>query len=239
MGIGTIGTAIGKEIIAWTRTGGKSLLATRPVKVNTAGLRLAPKLEGDIVQISNHKAGTILNTKTGIHENVTFSDLPSKVDNGKHYILTAYNQNGEAIGNVSFKRLNRRDKQPCLYINYLGTAEGYKGIGSEIVRKLVQLSERLGMGGRIKLEACTGDVPYAFRLKGFANKCKTSAAIKYKKMGFNADRWTEKELQKEIACGGNGFRQDESSLGKYMRDIFGGIEMDLGEDAIKRYLEGF
>ena len=91
MGIGTIGTAIGKEIIAWTRTGGKSLLATIPVKVNTAGLRLAPKLEGDIVQISNHKAGTILNTKTGIHENVTFSDLPSKVDNGKHYILTAYN----------------------------------------------------------------------------------------------------------------------------------------------------
>ena len=51
MGIGKIGTTIGKEIIAWTKTG-KSLLATRPVKVNTAGLRLAPKLEGDIVQIS-------------------------------------------------------------------------------------------------------------------------------------------------------------------------------------------
>lgn len=35
MGIGKLGTAIGKEIIALARTGSKSLLATRPVKVNT------------------------------------------------------------------------------------------------------------------------------------------------------------------------------------------------------------
>ena len=53
MGMGKIGTVIGKEVIAWTRTSAsKSLLATKPVKVNTIGLKLAPKLEGDVIQIS-------------------------------------------------------------------------------------------------------------------------------------------------------------------------------------------
>ena len=53
MGIEKIGTNIGKEIIAWARTG-KSLLATRPVKINTQGLRYVPALEKDVVQISKN-----------------------------------------------------------------------------------------------------------------------------------------------------------------------------------------
>ncbi len=52
MTLGKIGTTLGKEIIAWTRTSGRNLLATRPVKVNIASLKLAPQLEGDVVQIS-------------------------------------------------------------------------------------------------------------------------------------------------------------------------------------------
>ena len=53
MGLEKIGTTTCKEIIAWVRTGAnKSLLATRPVKVNTDGLRLASKLEGDVVQFT-------------------------------------------------------------------------------------------------------------------------------------------------------------------------------------------
>ena len=55
MVIGKIGVNIGKEIIAWTRTGGKSLLATRPIKINTQGLRYAPALEKDTVQINKIK----------------------------------------------------------------------------------------------------------------------------------------------------------------------------------------
>ena len=47
MGIGKIGASIGKEIIAWTRTSGKSVLATRPVKVNIKGLKYAPELEAN------------------------------------------------------------------------------------------------------------------------------------------------------------------------------------------------
>ena len=50
MGIGKIGTTIGKEIIAWTKTG-KSLLATKPIKVNTCGLKIVPITE-DIVQFN-------------------------------------------------------------------------------------------------------------------------------------------------------------------------------------------
>ena len=78
MGIEKAGLQLGKEIIAWTRTSGKSLLATRPVKVNTAGLRLAPPLEGDVVQINKtiqKRAGTILNTRTGLQEPITFRNV--------------------------------------------------------------------------------------------------------------------------------------------------------------------
>ena len=53
MGIGKIGASIGKKIIAWTRTSGKSLLETRPVKVNIKGLKYATALKNDTVQISN------------------------------------------------------------------------------------------------------------------------------------------------------------------------------------------
>ncbi len=245
--LGKIGTTIGKEIIAWTRANGKSLLATRPVKVNTAGLRLAPKLEGDVVQIhkgvtetnSVKKAGTILNTKTGKQEPITFSELPTNLEERNIYRMYASNQNGEAIGNVSFKKVNHiTDDLPTLYIEYFGTAAGYKGIGSEMIRKLVQLSDKLGMNGRITLEACTGHVPRGFRFNGFAEKCKTSAAIMYKKMGFKADdEWTDNELLKEIASGGNGLRRPKGLFGEQDVDIFSSTIMDLSEDAIKRYLE--
>ena len=47
MGIGKIGTTIGKEIIAWTRTSGKSLLATKPVKVTLSDLEYTSKLKTD------------------------------------------------------------------------------------------------------------------------------------------------------------------------------------------------
>lgn len=52
MGLEKATTTIGKTIIAWVRTDGKSILATRPVKVNIDRLKLAEKLKGDVVQIS-------------------------------------------------------------------------------------------------------------------------------------------------------------------------------------------
>lgn len=51
MGIGKIGTTIGKEIVAWTKTG-KSLLTSKPVKANINELRLAAPLQTDTFQLS-------------------------------------------------------------------------------------------------------------------------------------------------------------------------------------------
>lgn len=53
MGIEKVGVNIGKEIIAWAKTG-KGLLATRPVKVNILGLQYVPALEKDVVQLSRN-----------------------------------------------------------------------------------------------------------------------------------------------------------------------------------------
>ena len=52
MGIAKVGLKLEKEIIAWAITGGKSMLATKPVKVNITGLKLAP-LTSDTVCITN------------------------------------------------------------------------------------------------------------------------------------------------------------------------------------------
>ncbi len=52
MALGKIGACIGEKIIAWTRVNGKSLLATRPAKVNINELRLAAPLAADTVQLS-------------------------------------------------------------------------------------------------------------------------------------------------------------------------------------------
>lgn len=55
MGLTKVGLNLGKEIIAWTRTApSRSLLATKPVKVNIDGLKLAKPLSTDTVQISNN-----------------------------------------------------------------------------------------------------------------------------------------------------------------------------------------
>lgn len=56
MGLEKVGTTIGKEIIAWTRTSGsKNLLATKPVKVNPKSLGYIHK-NGEITFRSNEAA---------------------------------------------------------------------------------------------------------------------------------------------------------------------------------------
>lgn len=60
MGLEKIGT---KFITAWVKSCEKSLVAMKPVKVNTAGLKLAPKLKGDVVEISQQTNCLIKNPK--------------------------------------------------------------------------------------------------------------------------------------------------------------------------------
>ena len=54
MGLEKTGSTAVKEIIAWTRTGAsKSLLVTKPVKINISNLRFAPNLATDTICITN------------------------------------------------------------------------------------------------------------------------------------------------------------------------------------------
>jgi len=240
MGLEKAGLTFGKELVAWARTG-KSLFAMKPVKVNTAGLKLAPKLESDTLCIAskiNKKAGTILNTKTNQIEPIVIDDFIPRYS--RHYDgLEALNTKGDTIGRVSFTPseeaggLFPMDK-PSLFIDYLGTQSGYKGIGTELVRKVVQISKEAGFGGRVRLQPCTGSVPSEFRFPGFYDKCQTSsAALQYKKMGFKAyDQEIDKLLEQELASGGNGLIMKN---GKVVRDKYT-APMYLPENVIEKYL---
>lgn len=91
MTFGKIGTTLGKEILAWTRTGGsKSLLATRHVKVNTAELKLTPQLEGDVVQISKQANRWTKNP----NEYIPDCNIPS------HHMVNGINHNLRAVANL-------------------------------------------------------------------------------------------------------------------------------------------
>lgn len=85
MGIGKIGVNIGKEIIAWTRTG-KSLIATRPIKINPSGLKYVP-LEHDLLEIPK----------------LNFSKYKSKIlsylkmDSPREYMVIADRKTGKTI----------------------------------------------------------------------------------------------------------------------------------------------
>lgn len=70
MALDKVGTTIGKEIIAWTRTSGESILATRPVKVNITELKFAPKLEKDVflsTTLNNRSSNEVL-SKINLNE---------------------------------------------------------------------------------------------------------------------------------------------------------------------------
>ena len=75
MGLEKVGINIGKEIIARTRTG-KSLLATRPVKINTRELKYAPELKADTLQISEIQ--------------LLFRDLEKQISKSEIYNVTRY-----------------------------------------------------------------------------------------------------------------------------------------------------
>lgn len=85
MGIEKVGLQLGKEIIAWTRSG-KSLLATRPIKVNTAELKFAPQLEGDVVNFGLSK----INNQHVLLQRLTPMFRSIKNKDGQEFVDTAY-----------------------------------------------------------------------------------------------------------------------------------------------------
>ena len=123
MGIGEIGVSIGKEIIAWTRTG-KSLIAARPIKINPSGLKYVP-LEHDLLEIPK----------------LNFSKYKSKIlsylkmDSPREYMVIADRETGKTIythlgdatecgGNIDYSKLPLNPKtsvmlhgHPTYYLN--------------------------------------------------------------------------------------------------------------------------
>ena len=73
-----LGTTIGKEIIALTRTSGKGLLASRAVKVNTTGLKYTPKLKADTLELSETS-----NFVKKLFQNYETSQVKIKLNSGK------------------------------------------------------------------------------------------------------------------------------------------------------------
>lgn len=239
MGLTKLGLNLAQKTSTWVKACGKtSILQTKPVgKINFEGLKFAVGVKNDVVQISRRvkTPGTVLNIKTGKVEPLVIEESwINKCD-----ALDAINTEGKLIGRVSYKEpdvagyLCPKDK-PSIYLDYIGTDGDYKGIGTELVRKLVQISKKLGYEGRVRLVPCTGSVPSAFRFSGFYDKCtKSSAAIQYKKMGFKAyDNEIDKLLEQELVSGGKGFIYKN---GKIVRDMFT-YPMYLPEDVIQRYL---
>ncbi len=113
MGIEKIGASIGKEIIAWTRTG-KSLLTTKPIKINPSGLKYVP-LEHDLLEIPK----------------LNFSKYKSKIisylkmDSPREYMIIADRETGKTIfshlgnatecgGNIDYKKLPLNSKTSVL-----------------------------------------------------------------------------------------------------------------------------
>jgi len=70
MGIEKAGLQLGKELIAWTRNG-KSLLATRPVKINTSELKYVPEPIEDTFELTSKKLEQVVGKSESKLKNVT------------------------------------------------------------------------------------------------------------------------------------------------------------------------
>ena len=122
MGIGKIGTTIGKEIIAWTRTCGKSMLATRPVNVNTVGLKYIPT------------ASHCIKTNEISHIINTFSDLRDQ-----KVVLGLLNENSL---NLTRQFIKENDIGTNLYLRFLDVVKR-RGHSAETIRKIIKSKEAL------------------------------------------------------------------------------------------------
>lgn len=122
MALGKIGTTLGKEIIAWTRTSSKSLLATRPIKVNTANLKYMP--------ISNHN----IETREISRIVDTFSDFRDQ-----KVVLGLLNKNSLNLTNqfISEEALGTN-----LYLRFLDVVKR-RGHSVESISKIIKPNEAL------------------------------------------------------------------------------------------------
>ncbi len=180
------------------------------------------------------KPGTILNKKTGLQEPIDIDrcsvDMTNLEQNGGYH-LSACNIEGETIGLVQLERdpmffVRKPDKQ-ALHIRYFATNPDYKGVGTEMLRQIINISRQVGYGGRVTLHASTGGIP-----REFARICKgeinTSCAIKYRKMGFISSESAEITANIDEAI-----KNGKTGLEKSSKRLEG--EMHLPDNVIATY----
>lgn len=193
----------------------------------------------------NNNVPTALNTKTGKAEQIIIDDITSIPTDGRHIDISAYNSLGNEIGLVrlkadptnEFKRFMGETGQDCLLIDYWATSPEYKGVGKEMLKKIVHISKESGYEGRVSLQACTGSIPQKFmNICGYGKVQDVSCAIKYKKMGFNAiNPDFDAKICQAIFNGESGLVVQQNGFGNGLRDALT-CKMELSFDAIKKYL---
>ncbi len=176
------------------------------------------------------RIGTVFNRITNLQEPIQLvvPKIPKNIKNQEKMLISAYNLENQLIGMARVEPWLDNPLERALYIEFFSTNQHYKGIGTEMLRKIVQLSERLGLKGKVCLQASTGSIPSEFAAV-CGGKFDTSCAIKYRKMGFEASiPSTTEKIDKAIKEGFNGFNDRK-------RDTLSCF-MSLTPEAIKRYL---
>lgn len=108
----------GKEIIAWTKTGGKSMLAASPVKINICELKFVPKLEADVVQFSQKAKEfvplkTIEEAKQYARKTFGIKDFNMISLDTANYILQSFHQIKKAVDSpIGIKKIIGKESIP-------------------------------------------------------------------------------------------------------------------------------
>jgi len=173
--------------------------------------------------------GTALNVRTGIQEKIyidEFSEYELLRDNAEPVEKYAKDVAGKIIGKMRIGH----SKDGALEIHDIATSDEYKGIGREMIRKVVEQSKRIWLNGRVQLTAWTGYLPEDYLAIAGKKATDTAAAIKYHKMGFVAnDPKLEQEILDTIQSGGTGLRANGT-----IDNLVG--HMHLSEQGIKQFL---
>ena len=188
------------------------------------------------------RTGTILNTKSGIQEPISIR-IPTGLTKESEFLIEACNIDGTRIGLVKLKphpnnAIYDDINKHSLYIDFFSTAPGYKGIGTEMLKKIVKLSNQFGYKGRVSLQACTGSLPDEYRVISRDKILDGSCALKYAKMGFKSTRpEINAKIEETIRNGGDGILHKKGSIygEKYGEDLLSG-PMYLPDESIKKYL---
>ena len=189
---------------------------------------------------------TITNVATGKQECLIMDSAIKIPADGMHFDISAYNKAGERIGMVRLKAdpqnefrhfIGELDKD-SLYIDFFATSPKYKGVGKEMLRRIVHISKNNGYGGRVTLQACTGSIPSEFKTVCGSEKIQdVSCAIKYKKMGFNATNpEIDEKINMAILNGESGFVSSSNSIRRNRKRDTLTAFMELSLEAIKKYL---